>query len=278
MAAGAPSPARRRHGPFRSSPLISSRIALQTKCLAQPLRQALHTAGRLGCDGVQLDLRHELPAAELSDTAVRQVRKLLEDLNLRVGPASFPTRGGYATADGLQRRLEATLEAMRAASRLQARWLLVTLGPVSAEQTVGDILHESLSLLASAGNRLGVQVVVQAPGASPSDLTALLDGLAEGLVGVDLSPADLILNGQSPQAYAASLGGRICHVFANDAVPSQGGRGGIDVVLGRGTVDVPELLSALAEHDYRGWITIESRNSRTPEADAANALQFLRAL
>lgn len=85
--------------------MIGVRVAIQTKCLAQPLKQALHTAGRLEADGVQIDLRQELLPAELSDTALRQLRKLLDDLNLRVGSVAFPTRRGYATTQDLERRL-----------------------------------------------------------------------------------------------------------------------------------------------------------------------------
>src|SRR5215213_562163 len=108
----------------RRLPMIGVRVAVQTKCLAQPLRQALHTASRLGAEGVQIDLRQELPAAELSDTGLRQLRKLLDDLNLRVGSAAFPTRRGYANPQDLERRLEATIEAMRAASKFSARVML----------------------------------------------------------------------------------------------------------------------------------------------------------
>lgn len=259
--------------------MIGPRIALQTRSLAQPLRQALHTASRLGAEGVQLDLRQELAAAELSDTAVRQLRKLLEDLNLRVGSTAFPTRRGYAEPEDLERRLAATVRAMHAASRLQARVLLLALGPLPLPSDPGrTILLEALSSLATQGNRIGVQLALQAPSVHPADLKDLLAELPEGLFGVDLSPADLILNGQAPRAYAEALGPQIVHVFANDAVRGLGGQAGSNVVLGRGTADLPELLGALEEHDYRGWVTIERRNSRTPVEDAENAVAFLRSL
>ena len=76
--------------------MVGARIAIATKCLAQPLKKALHTVGAMPCDGVQIDLRHELPESEVSDTGLRQLRKLLDDLNLRVGSAAFPTRRGFA--------------------------------------------------------------------------------------------------------------------------------------------------------------------------------------
>jgi len=258
---------------------LGVRVAVQTKCLAQPLRQALHTAGRLECEGVQIDLRHELPAAELSDTAARQLRKLLDDLNLRVGSVAFPTRRGYANPQDLERRLEATVEAMQAASRLSARVMLLSLGPLpSPDQPDRATLLEALTTLAMQGSRYGVELSLQCPSAHPADLRNLLDELPEGLIGVDLSPADLILAGQQPRKFAEELGRRVSHVFANDAVRSLGGGPGADVELGRGMVDFPDLLAVLEEHDYHGWITIERRSSPHPIDDVANAVQFLRSL
>lgn len=229
--------------------MIGVRVAVQTKCLAQPLRQALHTAAAAGAAGVQIDLREELPAAELSDTAVRQLRKLLDDLNLRVGSAAFPTRRGYAARQDLERRLEATVAAMRAASKLGARVLVVTLGPLpQGDDPDRATLREAMAALAMQGNRLGVQVAAQCADAHPADLRDFLDELPEGLAGADFSPADVILAGGQPHQFAATLGRRIVHVFANDAVRGLGGSRGGDVELGGGTADFPELLGALEEH------------------------------
>jgi sugar phosphate isomerase/epimerase len=239
----------------------------------------LHTASRLQADGVEIDLREELPAAELSDTALRQLRKLLDDLNLRVGVTAFPTRRGYANPEDLERRLEATRQAMQASSRLAARVMLVTVGPLPLPGEPGRaILQDALATLAMHGNRLGVQLALQCPRSHPGDVKVLLEELPEGLAGVDLSPADVILSGGQPKKYAAELGRHIVHVFANDAAGGLGGAGGSQVELGRGTADFPELLAILEEHNYHGWITVERRNSSQAEEDAENAIQFLRSL
>jgi sugar phosphate isomerase/epimerase len=57
-----------------------------------------------------------------------------------------------------------------------------------------------------------------------------------------------------------------------------GGSAAIDVELGRGSADVPELLGALEEFDYRGWVTVERRNSPRAIEDCENAIAYLRAL
>ena len=255
--------------------MIGLRIAVQTECLAQPLRQALHTVGPLGADGVQINLRTELPAAELSDTALRQLRKLLDDLNLRVGSTAFPTRRGYANPHDLDRRLEATLHAMRATSRMGGHAMVVALGPLPED---GDdaTLIEALTQLGAHGNRLGVQLAVQSV-ASPAELTDLIVKLPEGFLGVNISPADLIHSGRQPLEYVEKLGPHVTHAYANDAVRGVGG-GSVDVQLGRGTAELPEMLAKLEEHDYRGWITVERRHSPRPAEEVADAVQYLRSL
>lgn len=258
--------------------MIGVRIAIQTKCLAQPLRQALHTAGQLEADGVQIDLRQELPVAELSDTAIRQLRKMLDDLNLRVGSVAFPTRRGFGNPDQLERRIEATLQAMHAASRLGARVMLVMLGPCPApESAERATLLEALGTLSSHGNRLGVELALQTT-ATVSELEELLGELPEGALGLDLNPAELVLKSESPREFVEQLGSRVTHLFANDAVRGFGSTGGGEVELGRGAADFPELLAILEEHGYRGWATIERRGSRQPAMDVENAVRFLRSL
>jgi len=258
--------------------VLGLRIALQTHCLARPLKQALLTAGRLGYEGVGIDARRELPPAELSDTGLRQLRKMLNDLNLRVATVAFPTRRGYANPDDLDRRIAAALDAMRMASRLGAEALLVTPGPAPADDAAERAtLVEALTMLVAQGGRLGVLPVVQCAEAEPAELVRLMAALPEGMVGVDLNPAEVIQHGRSPRQFVEALGSHIAHVFANDAVRSVGG-GPVEVELGRGSADFPELLGALEEFDYRGWVTVQRRSSERMADDAADAIEFLRAL
>jgi sugar phosphate isomerase/epimerase len=50
------------------------------------------------------------------------------------------------------------------------------------------------------------------------------------------------------------------------------------VELGRGSAELPELLGQLTEFDYRGWVTIERRESPDPISKIENAVAYLRAL
>jgi sugar phosphate isomerase/epimerase len=247
--------------------------------LAQPFKQALHAARAIQADGVQIDAREELRPQELSDTAVRQLRKLLDDLNLRVGSVTFASRRGYAEAEDLDRRLQATVDAMRMASRLGAQTLVFATGELPApEAPERGTLVEALTALAGQGSRWGVLLAAHCPTALPDELNALLAELPEGLVGVDINPADIIRGGGRPADFVSMLGRHITHVYANDAVRGFGGAAAIEAPLGRGSADVPQLLAALEECDYRGWATVERRDSPRPVEECGDAVAYLRAM
>lgn len=260
-------------------------IALQTSCLAprlvgaQSIKKALHTAAQLEYDGVQIDTRRELPPSELSATGLRQFRKMLDDLNLRVGSVTFPTRRGYADPSDLERRVQATIAAMKFAADLSARTIVLLLGEVPAPESPRfATLIDVLETLGAEGNRCGVSLAGHAPEASLEQLATLMQALPEGTCGLDLNPAELIAHGQSPQAYAESLGRYIRHIYANDAVRGFGGSGSATVELGRGTAEVPTLLGMLEEHSYQGWVTVQRSDSTNLLEDCANAVKFLRSV
>ncbi len=263
----------------RFTRLIRFRIAAQTRCFAQSFKKALHTAARLECDGVQFDARQELRPAELSETGLRELRKILSDLNLRVGSVAFPTRRGYANSDDLERRLEATLAAMQLASKLKARVLVFNMGGLpEPESTERATLVEAITSLANHGNRLGVRLAAQATSVETPVLVEFIDSLPEGTLSLDLHPARLIAQGESPSEFVVAAGRHIAHVHATDGVHDLASGHGVEVELGRGTADFPELLGLLEEFEYRDWLTIERRDSRQPVEDIGNAVRYLRAM
>ena len=256
------------------------KIGIQTRCLHQPLRQALRTAARLGADGVEIDARHELPASELSQTGLRELHKLLGDLNLRVSAVAFPTRRGYDDPQELERRVFATQSALRFAVDLRCDVVINRVGrvPDSDDDPQFGRLVESLTAIGAHGDRVGARLAAQTSEASPQNLARLLAALPQHTVGVDLHPGELIMAGHSPQEALELLGQHVLHVHASDAVRDFAAGRAKPVELGRGTADLPELLGRLTEFDYRGWVTIETRDAANPVAEIENAVAFLRSL
>ena len=253
------------------------RIGVRTLSLRQPLRRALATAGKMGADGVQIDLRTELPLSDCSDTALREVRKLLDDHRLRMSSVAFPTRRGFGDDEGLDRRLAATRQAMSVAAQLGARTLVIDAGIVGQESSDWGQLLESLTLLARHGDHVGVAVAAQSIG-DAAELRSVIAALPEGALGVDFRPADLIKQDRPPIEALATLGPHVRHVTASDAVRDLADRRVVSVPVGRGTADFPEILAALESHDYRGWIAAECGESRDPASELEAAVAYLRAV
>jgi sugar phosphate isomerase/epimerase len=257
------------------------KIGIQTRSLRQPLRQALHTAARLGAAGVEIDARTELAPAELSQTGLRQFRKLLADLRLQVSAVAFPTRRGYDCPDDLERRVLATQGAMRLAYELGANVVVNQVGRVPAAEDEANFgrLVETLTILGAIGDRVGARLAATTAGDRPGDLARLIAALPDGSIGVDLHPGGLIQGGHAPADALDELGPYVLHVHACDAVRESTTGRTSHVELGRGTADLPAVLGRLeAQFDYRGWVTIECGNASNPVSELENAAAYLRAL
>jgi sugar phosphate isomerase/epimerase len=256
------------------------KIGIQTRSLRQPIRQALGTAARLGAAGVEIDVRSELRADDVSRTGLREFHKMLGDMNLRVSAVAFPTRRGYDVPDDLERRVLATQAAMRFAADLRTDVVIIRVGRVPADTDPASLsrLVEAMTALGMYGERIGARLAMQTADVSPQDLARLLALLPEHSVGVDLQPSGLIKGGHTPLEAVELLGPNVLHVHACDAVRDVATREAVEVELGRGAADFPELLGQLTEFDYRGWVTIERRESPNPLADIENAVEYLRSL
>ncbi len=113
-------------------------IGIQLQSLRMPLKKALLTAARLGAQGVEIDARNDLRPEELTDTGRRQLKKMMEDLNLRVAAVRFHTARGYDVIENLERRMDGTKQAMRFAYSLGCSVVVNQIGvvPESAESPV----------------------------------------------------------------------------------------------------------------------------------------------
>lgn len=256
------------------------KIGIQTRSLRLPLRRAIDAAAQLGADGVEIDARSELPPGELSQTGVRQFRKLLADLGLAVSVVSFITRRGYDDQNELERRVLATQAAMKFAHTLGANVVINRVGrvPDDEDDPRFTALVEVCAGLGAYGDRVGARLAAQTGGESGPQLARLLAAIPDQTVGVDLHPGGLIHHGHDPAEAVAVLGRHVLHVHACDAVRDLARGQAIDVELGRGAADLPALLGQLEEFNYRGWTTIECPTSTDPVAEMANAVSFLRSL
>lgn len=255
------------------------KIATKTSCLGQDFKKALQTAGKIGCDGVAIDSRLEVRPEELTDTAVRHLRKLLGDLRLDVSIVTFSTKLGFTDLEFQEQRLAAAKSAMKMAYTLGASQVSTAIGvvPEETDSEEWQTLINAMIDLGNYGEHIGAKIVARTTGTSPADLKRLLNALPTGCIGIDLHPADLIRIRESPSEAVEILGQNIWHLHVCDAVRDFAAGTTDEVQLGRGTADFPHLLATLEGFGYRGWATIERHGSNVQE-DMTLAVKYLRSL
>jgi sugar phosphate isomerase/epimerase len=260
--------------------MLQIKLAVELASLRQPLKKALLTARELGAEGVEIDARNELQPEDLSQTGVRQLRKILDDLNLRVSAVAFRTRRGYQAEADLEARIDATKRAMRLAYDLGANVLVNHIGrvPPEADSAATDLMVQALTDIGRYGQRVGAMLVAETGTESGEQLAGLIARLPPSSIGVDFNPASLILHGHSPREAISALAAHVLHVHATDATRDLAIGRGVEVPLGQGNAEFPELLGVLEEQQYRGYITVARHDSRAPLDDVRQALTFLRNL
>lgn len=245
-----------------------------------PLKKGLQTAARLGARGVEIDVRHQLKPQEVSQTGLRQLRKMLADLNLRVCAVGFRTRRGYNVLEDLDLRITATRQAMKLAYDLGANVVVNQVGRVPSESSgpEWDQLIQVLSDLGTYGQHVGALLAAETGSEDAADLARLIDALPAGCLAVNLDPGNLILHGFSPSDAVSLLGRHVLHVHAKDGVRDFAQGRGIEVPLGRGSADFPELIGKLEEFQYAGFYTIERENAQDPISEVGQAVEYLNNL
>ncbi|MFG0264407.1 MAG: sugar phosphate isomerase/epimerase family protein [Rhodopirellula sp. JB055] len=154
---------------------------------AAALRKSLTIAASMGVRNVELCGRSHVPVSELSDTGVRTLRKILDDLNLRIASIRFQTRFGYDVTDHLDQRVDATKSALKTAYRLGAPLIVNQIGTVPPPPTNID----------QAVNQAGSSLLLNPSGSGdesdwsndlPADLASeLANSIASSRIGKEIA-------------------------------------------------------------------------------------------
>jgi sugar phosphate isomerase/epimerase len=253
------------------------RVAVQLKSVPLPFAKALPWLREAGAKAIEIDARGELRPQNLSDTGVRQIRKLLDDCELKVAAIEFHTSRGYGTTDDLDRRVEATKAAMKMARQFGCDLVVNQVGRVPEDlnspegQTLVEVLHD----LGLHAQRAGAWLAAETGSESGADLKRLIDALPPGALFATLDPGNLLVNGFSPHDAATALGNSIRHVYARDAVRDFGRGKASEVQLGRGAIDWQELIGLLEALGYRGYLSIKREHWDDPLVEIKQALSYL---
>ena len=99
--------------------------------------------------------------------------------------------------------------------------------------------------------------------------------LSPGTLVVDFDPAELIIGKQDVEAAMRSLGSQVVHFRARDAVRDLSRGQGLEVQLGRGSLDLPPLLGILEENGYQGFLTVDRQPNTDGVAQCEQSLRYL---
>jgi sugar phosphate isomerase/epimerase len=257
--------------------MLQLKKGLRLDCLRQPFKQALVTAARIGAEGVEINGRTDARPREMSRTAIRHLAKILSDLNLKVSAIHFPTRRGYDDISDLERRIEATKAAMSLAYELGCNVVVNRIGRVP-EDPLGDrwqTMVQALTDLGNHGQKAGAWLAAQTGDDDGQALKGLIDALPPMSLGVDFDPAGLMINGFSASEAIRQLSAHVMSFRARDAVRDLSQGRGVEVQLGRGSIVWADLLGALEEQNYCGYITVDRQTDSNPVSACGQALEYL---
>lgn len=250
-------------------------IAVRLDSMGLPIKRALRTASQIGARFVELDARNSIKPSELSETGLRQLRKMLDDLNLRVAAVRFQTRRGYDNPQDLERRVDATKTAMQFAYDLGCNVVVNQIGlvPDSEEHPGWSAFQQVIHDLGRYGARIGAFLAAETGTESGEQLAKLLGNADDAFVAVALNPGQLIINRHSVPDAISALKERIQTISAVDGVLDLAAGRGISVPLGQGTADFPQLIGMLEDIQYRGPYIVGRSDSTINEL--AQGVEYL---
>lgn len=259
--------------------MFRAKISVPTLALGNDLKRSLHTAMKLGAEGVQFDLYHELSIREFGPTARRQLLHALQERDMQPASAHVPLRSPLTDAEKLDTRIAAIAQAFELASQLKIRVLTLRIGRIPADDApeYEKLLLPAVTDLAAAGNRHGVVPCLIPCGDSAEMLRSLIRRVQSGPLAIDADLGGWILSRQSPVSELRELHGHIQHVQVRDAVRDLDGLGK-EVPVGRGEIDWDEIAGLLNEMDYAGWLNVTRTGGGDPAGDIGRAIQYVRNL
>ena len=256
--------------------MLQLKKGIRLESLRQPFKKALQSAAEMGANGIEINARTEVRPAELTRTGVRQIKKMLSDNRLEVCCINFTTRRSYADPNDLDERIDATKAAMSMAYDLGCRVVSNRLASLPGDSSPADSTFvQALEDIGRHSHRVGCSLALRSGPIDGFKLGDLIHRLSPAALSVDFDPAELLISGQDVEACMKALAPHVVHFRARDAVIDLSKNQGLEVQLGRGSVDLAPLLALLEENAYQGFITLDRQAESDPVFECAQSMQFL---
>lgn len=253
------------------------RIAAATRHFNQPLKLAIETAADMGVQGLQIDARHELRPAELSESGRRQFKHELSERLMTLASFEYPTRRALTDPEDIDARIAGLKAVLDCSYSLGVTTVVARIGriPEDVESEKYHLLVDVLNDIARQSNKVGTILAVTPTIESVEPLKTLFEKITEGPLGLHFDPAGLLMNGCRPLEVYRELHDRVLTVQLRDGLRDIDGQG-IEVPVGRGEIAWDELLALLDDGQFGGWFVATRSQGEDRIGDMARAIRFLR--
>jgi sugar phosphate isomerase/epimerase len=291
-------------------------IAVVAAVMSADPREAVTASRAAGFGGIEFDaVSPTLDLTQLSQTGRREFQQVLRsnDQQLAALRVDLGIKGLSLGAD-IDRLLARLLKVMESAKGLSATPMVcIDVGPLPepaaqskptprvTPQQAGLIIvpepapppaQESqpvagpdAGLVAQVDNafrevcvladRVGVTVAIRSDLASFAAIDHVLATAACPWLGVDLDPVGILRDQWNKDEIFSRFGSLVRHVRGRDAVVGANHRT-LPTVIGKGSVNWPELLGNLDATGFKGWLTIDSMELTDLRGSAVAGLGFIQ--
>ena len=276
---------------------MSVRLAFSTNAYTRfGLAGACRRIAGHGYGAVEIlcDVPHAYPT-DISDADLRQLRILLDDLDLEVSNVNANTAFGHWTGappepffepslvsdqpELRQVRLGLTMRALEIAAALDARNISITTGkplggmsPAKCE----PVLEDQLGHILARADELDVDVGIECePGLfveRTDELLAWIERMGSPRLGANLDVGHSVVSGEDPAQAIERLAGRIWNLHIEDIRQAKH----YHLIPGEGDIDFSAIAAALDRTGYGRWATVELyTQAADPDRAAAESLAVL---
>ena len=261
-------------------PSQPQRIGVRVDDYKVDVKRGLRLAGTQGFFGVEVAADGaEVSPQNLSQSGRRHLARLVASQGLSFAALGSAARGAGladpALVDALVGRMSQT---MRLAADMGVRVVSLDVGccvSPDGEPEAGAV--EALRALAGEADRVGTICAVRAGTGDPTVLARVVRELGCPALRIGVDPGALLMGGYDPVQFLATCGDQVSMAYVRDAQPGGGGRGGEEMALGHGGLDLQAYLAGLVASSYAGLPIIHRARTLRPAEEIAADRAYLAA-